>query len=419
MSSSVRKNPFSRRDLYLITAAKALRSVGYGLLSVVLGLHLSAIGFDPSQVGLIFTATLLGSALLTAAFVTLADWLGRRRTLILSAMVMIFSGFLYASTRRFEVLIFVSLLGTISPTSGEVGPFETLEQAILPQLVTATQRNSVFGWYNSLAALMTSLGAFLSSAPLWIGQTATPHFAWAFVVFAGLGAGVFFCFLFLSPSVELPRNLRQTPLRGNRMRPQSRRIIFGLAALFGLDSLGGGFVVQGLIVYWFNLNFGIGVAVLGPLFSAIELIKAVSYLIAVRLADRIGLIYTMVFTHLPSNIFLIGIPLMPSLPLAITMLLLRHTLSQMDVPTRQSYIVAVVPPEDRTAASGITNLTRTVTRIISPSIAGLALQLAGIGIPFFIGGALKIVYDLALFAKYKGIHPTDETSNEEAHISRS
>ncbi len=412
MSSSSAKNPSSRRDRYLLTAAKALRSVGYGLLSVVLGLHLPAIGLGPSQVGLVFTATLLGSALLTAVSAALADRLGRRRTLIFSALMMILAGILFAFTRRFEGLILVSLLGTISPTSGEVGPFETLEQAILPQLVTPGQRNRAFGWYNSLAALMTSLGAFLSSAPLWLGRSVGGNYEWAFAGYAGLGIATLLCFLSLSPVVELAGSSQRTALSGNRLNPQSRRIIFGLAGLFGLDSLGGGFVVQSLIVYWFNLEFGIGVGVLGPLFSAIELIKALSYLIAVRLADRIGLVNTMVFTHLPSNLFLIGIPLMPAFPLAIALLLLRHTLSQMDVPTRQSYVVAVVPPEDRTVATGITNVTRTVTRIISPSIAGLALQITGAGLPFFIGGTLKIVYDLALFVRFKNIRPAEDDSND-------
>lgn len=403
----------ARRDTLLIAAAKAVRGLGYGLLGVALGLHLPTLGLSPSQVGVIFTASLMGSALLTALLVGLADRLGRRRSLIISAGLMVASGILFGLTDRFELLVMIGLLGTVSPTAGEVGPFETLEQAILPQTVAPRSRNRVFGWYNSLAAVMTSIGALLVAAPGWLGRSVGGGFGWTFFFYAAMGAAVLACYLFLSPAVELPPAVSPAEVPRRRLSASSRRTIIGLSGLFGLDALAGGFVLQSMIAYWFNLRFGVGAEVLGPLFAAVELLKAASYLVAVWLADHIGLINTMVFSHLPSNLLLMAIPLMPTLPLAMTVLLLRHTLSQMDVPTRQSYVVAVVPPQDRTAASGITNLTRTITRMISPAIAGLALQSVGQGLPFFVGGGLKIVYDLALFASFRGIKPAEETADSQ------
>lgn len=401
-----------RRDALLITFAKGLRAIGYGLLSVALGLHLPAIGLSPGQTGAVFTALLLGSAILTAAFAATADRLGRRRVLAVSAGLLIVSGLLFALVRRFEWLILISLLGALSPTSGEVGPFETLEQTILPQMVSAERRNRLFGWYNSAGALMTAFGALLVAAPGWLGIPAEAGFAWAFWVYSLLGLAVLVCYLLLSPAIELQAAKGSEETRSQTLSLSSRPIIFKLAGLFGVDALAGGFVVQSLIVLWFNLRFGAGASILGPLFAAVELIKALSYLIAVRLADRVGLINTMVFSHLPSNVLLMCIPLMPNLPLAMTVLLLRHTLSQMDVPTRQSYVVAIVPPRDRTAANGITNVTRTIARMISPAISGLALQIASQGLPFFLGGGLKILYDLGLYFNFRSVVPEDEASRQ-------
>jgi len=225
-----------------------------------------------------------------------------------------------------------------------------------------------------------------------------------YAALAGLTLGLF---ALLSPQVELARTAGLPVASG---LGRSRRTIFRLSALFGLDSLAGGFVVQSLIAFWFHLRWGAGPELLGPIFLGVGLLQGISFLVAARVADRIGLINTMVFTHLPSNILLMAIPLAPSLTWAVVLTLARHALSQMDVPTRQSYVVAVVDPEERTAAAGVTNVVRNVAQAVTPVLSGYAMQIVSLGLPFFIGGGLKIVYDLSLYAMFRRIRPPDETS---------
>lgn len=397
------------RDGMLLMLAKGLRTFGFGLLSVVLGLYLEALGFSPGSVGLIFTAALLGSALLTAVFSSQADRFGRRRTLLVGTALMVVSGITFAITDQLVFMLLAALSGTISPTSSEVGPFETIESAILPQATSQQYRNRIFGWYNSVGAVMVALGSLAAAIPAWASATQgidlIVGYRAAFVIFALSGILVLFSQAGLSPQVEIRPSHRVqglVPLR------RSRGAVAKLSVLFGVDSLGGGFVIQSLVVFWFALKFDVGAEILGPVFFGVNLIKAGSYFVAVRLADRIGLINTMVFTHLPSNVMLMLIPLMPTLPSAIALLLARHVLSQMDVPTRAAYIIGIVDPEERTAATGVTTMVRTLSSAISPAIGGIALQVANMGIPFFLGGGLKIVYDLALFASFRDVKLREE-----------
>ena len=394
------------RDGWLVLASKGTRSFGYGFLSVILGLYLDEVGFSPVQVGFIFTATLVGSALLTGVVISRADRLGRRRMLMVSSGLMALSGIIFAVTQAPWLLLVAALTGTISPTSGEVGPFETIEAAILPQTASEKTRNRAFGLYNAVGAAMVALGALAAAIPATLSLLdLLASYRLMFMLYAALGIATFLAASRLSPKVELAR----LPERASFITlTHSRGPVLRLAGLFAVDSFAGGFVVQSLLVYWFSLRFGVGAEFLGPLFFGVNVIKSISYLLAVRIADRIGLLNTMVFSHLPSNVLLIMIPLMPSLTAASAVLLARHLLSQMDVPTRGSYIVAVVKPEERTSAVGVTTLSRTLAHAFGPVLAGAAISVARFGFPFFVAGGLKIAYDLALYFSFREHKPPEE-----------
>jgi predicted MFS family arabinose efflux permease len=316
------------------------------------------------------------------------------------------SGIIFALARTPWLLVLAALTGTISPTSGEVGPFETIEAAILPQASSEKRRNQAFGLYNSVGAAMVALGALAAGLPARSSQfDLLVSYRLMFWLYAALGIAALAISSRLSSKVELARLPERTSFVA---LTHSRGPVLRLAGLFAVDAFAGGFVVQSLISYWFSLRFGVGAEFLGPLFFGVNVMKSISYLLAVRIADRIGLLKTMVFTHLPSNVLLMMIPLMPTISSASVVLLARHLLSQMDVPTRSSYIVAVVEPEERTAATGLTTLSRTSAQALGPVIAGAALSGARFGFPFFVGGALKIVYDLALYFSFRGHKPQEE-----------
>ena len=387
-------------------ASKGTRSFGYGFLSVILGLYLDEVGFSPVQVGFILTATLVGSALLTGVVISRADRLGRRRMLMVSSGLMALSGIIFAVAQAPWLLLVAALTGTISPTSGEVGPFETIEAAILPQTASEKTRNRAFGLYNAVGAAMVALGALAAAIPATLSLLdLLASYRLMFMLYAALGIATFLAASRLSPKVELARLSERASFI---TLTHSRGPVLRLAGLFAVDSFAGGFVVQSLLVYWFSLRFGVGAEFLGPLFFGVNVMKSISYLLAVRIADRIGLLNTMVFSHLPSNVLLIMIPLMPSLTAASAVLLARHLLSQMDVPTRASYIVAVVKPEERTSAVGVTTLSRTLAHAFGPVLAGAAISVARFGFPFFVAGGLKIAYDLALYFSFREHKPPEE-----------
>jgi len=379
------------RDGLLLLLLRFTRLFAYGALSVVLVLYLTTLGLRTQQIGLLFTLTLVGDTAISLWLTTRADRIGRRRMLIVGALLMAAAGLVLALTRNFLVLLIAGTIGVISPSGNEVGPFLPIEQAALAHVVPDEERTAVFGWYTMTGAFATALGS-LGAGML----SQTLHYRGVVIVYAALGLVLVLGFSRLSVATELT-----VPHPRARFGGRSRSVVQRLAALFALDSFAGGFVVQSFAAYWFYLRFGVNAATLGAIFFGANLLAGISALVASRLAARFGLVRTMVFTHLPSNVLLILVPFMPSLQLAVAVLFARFSISQMDVPTRQSYLMAVVSPEERSAAGGITGVARTIGAGLAPVFAGLLFAQPGlINAPFFIAGALKIVYDLALYRSF-------------------
>ena len=386
------------RDGRLLFLTRLTRLFAYGLLSVVLAFYLTGLGLSASQTGLLLTLTLVGDTAVSLYLTTRADRLGRRRMLIIGALLMVAAGLAFAWTDNFLLLVVAGTIGVISPSGNEVGPFLPIEQAALAHVVPPDSRTTVFAWYTLAGSLATASGSLcggmLSHA---LQQTSTPLASYRVVVllYAALGAVLAFLFTRLSSTAEVAAPAAPaTPLGIG----SSRAVVLRLSGLFALDSFAGGFVIQSFAAYWFYLRFGVNPATLGMIFFWANVFAGASALLASRLATRFGLVRTMVFTHLPSNVLLILVPLMPTLPLAILVLLARFSISQMDVPTRQSYVMAVVRPEERSAAAGITGVARTTGAAIAPVFAGwMFARPSLISLPFFIAGALKVVYDLLLY----------------------
>ncbi len=379
------------RDGLLLLLLRFTRLFAYGALSVVLVLYLTTLGLRTQQIGLLLTLTLVGDIAISLWLTTRADRIGRRRMLIVGALLMAAAGLVLALTRNFLVLLIAGTIGVISPSGNEVGPFLPIEQAALAHVVPDEERTAVFGWYTMTGAFATALGS-LGAGML----SQTLHYRGVVILYAALGLVLVLGFSRLSVATELT-----VPHPRARFGGRSRSVVQRLAALFALDSFAGGFVVQSFAAYWFYLRFGVNAATLGAIFFGANLLAGISALVASRLAARFGLVRTMVFTHLPSNVLLILVPFMPSLQLAVAVLFARFSISQMDVPTRQSYLMAVVSPEERSAAGGITGVARTIGAGLAPMFAGLLFAQPGlINAPFFIAGALKIVYDLALYRSF-------------------
>lgn len=385
---------------------------GYGLLSVVLVLYLVDLGIDGVTIGVILTLTLLGDAAISLWLTTHADRLGRRRILFVGAALMLLAGIVFAVASDPWILLLAATIGVISPSGNEVGPFLAVEQASLSQTLPNRDRTRVFGWYNLVGSLATASGAlaagFIASSLQASGASEIDSYRAIVLGYAIVGIALAALFWQLSPAIEVPVAER-TSVATRLGLHRSRGIVFRLAGLFSLDAFAGGFVMQSLIAYWFHQRFGADPAALGAIFFAANILAGVSALAAARLAARIGLINTMVFTHLPSNVLLILVPLMPTLPLAVGVLLARFAISQMDVPTRQSYTIAVVDPDERSAAAGVTGIARSLGAAVSPSLATPLLQSAPLaGLPFVIGGGLKIVYDLLVLRAFSAVRPPEE-----------
>ncbi|HEY6225391.1 MAG TPA: MFS transporter [Gemmatimonadales bacterium] len=390
-------------DVRRLFVTRAVRLFAYGALSVILVVYLTTLGLSAAQVGTLLTLTLAGDTAVSLWLTTRADRLGRRRMLIAGAILMAAAGVAFAVTRSFVLLTIAGTIGVISPSGNEVGPFLPIEQAALSQVVPASGRTGVFAWYQLAGAFATALGSLCGGVVSHGLQRAdvAPLASYRVVVagYAALGVVLAGVFGRLSPVVELPAATAQGFRAAGLGR--SRTIVLQLSGLFGLDAFAGGFVVQGFAAYWFFLRFGVNPAALGAIFFGANVFAGVSALAASRLAARYGLVRTMVFTHLPSNVLLILVPLMPTLPLAVLVLLLRFSISQMDVPTRQAYVMAVVRPDERSAAAGITGVARTTGAALAPVFAGWMLaRPAWISVPFFLAGALKIVYDVLLYRAF-------------------
>ena len=406
------------RDVRLLFATRIVRLFAFGSLSIILVLFLVSAGLSEPLVGLLFTLALAGDTALSLLVTTVADRLGRRRMLMISALGMILAGVLFALTRSFPALLLAATIGVVSPSGNEVGPFLAIEQAALSEEVSADDRVRVFAWYNLVGSFATAFGALLSG--VLVRTLATRGFAedatYRVVVlgYAALGGVMLALFASLGPAAEPPaaKQVDKPPAffrRGLGLGP-SRGAVARLAMLFTLDSFAGGFVVQAFVAYWFHARHGVPPATLGAIFFGANIVAGCSALAAARVAKRFGLLPTMIVTHLPSNILLLLVPLMPSLPLAITMLLLRFSISQMDVPTRQAYTMALVAPDERSAAAGITGIARTLGAALAPLVAGPLFATAALSsVPFFVAGGVKIVYDLLLWRFFQGVALPKET----------
>jgi MFS family permease len=399
-------------DVRRLFLTRTVRLFAYGALSVILVVYLTGLGLSAAQVGTLLTLTLAGDTAVSLWLTTRADRLGRRRMLMVGAILMAAAGLAFAATQNFLLLTIAGTIGVISPSGNEVGPFLPIEQAALSQVVSAGERTAVFAWYTLAGSFATALGSLaggvLSNGLQRADLTAPASYRIVVLAYAALGLLLAAVFSRLSSVVEVatPAHTDGAPSGLGR----SRSIVLKLSGLFGLDAFAGGFVVQGFAAYWFYLRFGLDPAALGTIFFGANVFAGISALLAARLAARFGLVRTMVFTHLPSNVLLILVPLMPNLPLAVLVLLLRFSISQMDVPTRQSYVMAVVRPDERSAAAGVTGVARTTGAALAPVFAGWMLaRPEWTSVPFLLAGALKIVYDVLLYRAFVGVRPMEES----------
>jgi len=405
------------RDAWLLFGTRFIRLFAYGSLSVVLVFYLIGLGLSEPQTGMLLTLTLVGDTAVSLYLTTRADRIGRRRMLIVGALLMAGAGFVFASTRHLWLLVVAGTVGVISPSGHEVGPFLSIEQAALSHVVTDRTRTEVFAWYTLTGSLATALGALAGgTATRMLQQTMMPpasSYRVIVILYAALGFVLAILFSRLSRAAEAStlgeKKAFRATFAGLSGLDRSRQVVMKLSALFALDSFGGGFVIQSFAAYWFYLRFGVDPGTLGAIFFWANIFAGLSALLASRLASRFGLIRTMVGTHLPSNILLILVPLMPTLSLAVLVLLVRFSISQMDVPTRQSYIMAVVSPDERSAAAGVTSVARTIGAAISPLFVGFMFARSDlINLPFFIAGTLKITYDLLLYKEFVAVQPPEE-----------
>ncbi|HEX2228312.1 MAG TPA: MFS transporter [Candidatus Binatia bacterium] len=395
-------------DGWLIFAACAVRSFAYGFISIILGLYLDAVGLSTTEIGWIFTAALAGGAVMTIVIASVADRVGRKNMLVLGAGLMALAGWIFVVSGSPILLALAAVFGTISPSGKDVGPFLSLEQAILPQSTSDQQRTAVFSAYNLVGSFASALGALAVSLPQSFVTLALSRFrflVWSYVVCAFLMMALF---LFLSRSIEANR---KTTWRESKIGlHQSGGKVTKLAALFALDAFAGGFIVQGIVAYWFHLRYAADLNQLSGIFFGINILSAVSFLAAPAIARRIGLLNTMVFTHLPSNFLILLVPFMPSLELTVIVLLLRNLLSQLDVPTRQSYTMAIVEPDERASVAGLLSVSRNTGAALAPLFTGAILANPVYGWPFLLAGGLKVIYDLLIFALFRNVKPPEEAN---------
>ncbi|MGI0056959.1 MAG: MFS transporter [Nitrosarchaeum sp.] len=400
------------KDGKLLISARIVRTFSYGFLSMILAIYLNLIGFDEILIGFILSATLVNSIIFNLFSSFFADHIGRKKVLIIYALLMAVSGCVFLFTENYFALIIAAFIGTINVTGSETGAFLSLEQAILPQTVkNIKKRNTVFALYNMIGTLAMAGGILLSSLPQIIqenfGFSTIDSFKPLFLIYILAGITVAMIYFFFSKEIEVKKTLDSKTFSSN-LSPKSKQIILKMSSLFALDSFAGGFVIQSIVAFWFFTKFGVDLTTLSIIFSVAGVLTAISFFFAAKIADTIGLINTMVFTHIPSNILLILVAIAPTFHIALVLYLARMSLSQMDVPTRQAYIVAVVEENERTAAAGITNTSRNIAQSISPSITGAIIHSMWFSAPFVIGGLLKIIYDVGIYANFRKIKPSHE-----------
>jgi MFS family permease len=383
----------------------------YGLVSLILVLYLTRIGFNEKTIGLLLSLTLAGDMLISLWMTTHADRIGRRKMLIAGAVLMSLAGLVFVSTSFFPLLMIAAIVGVISPSGNEIGPFLSIEQAAISEEVTGSRRTHLFAYYNLMGSLATALGALTAGWTVDLSKAAGADAVQAYrgilVAYAAIGVALALVFARLTSAVEPATSQGERPSAFLGLH-KSRSIVLTLSSLFALDAFAGGFILQSFMAYWFTIRWNADPRTLGNLFFFANLFSGLSGLVAARIADRIGLVNTMVFTHIPSNILLMLVPLMPTFGGAMTVLLARFAISQMDVPTRQSFVASVVAPDERSAAAGVTNIFRSCGAMLSPLLTGILLASpATLAVPFFVAGGLKIVYDLILLVMFRQVAAAD------------
>ncbi len=397
---------YANRDVVLLFAARFARMFAYGLVSIILVLYLTGVvGLDEKTSGLLLSLTLAGDMLISLWMTTRADRLGRRKMLFVGALLMMLAGLVFVSTNSFPLLVVAAVIGVISPSGYEVGPFLAIEQAAISEEVSGSQRTHLFAYYNLMGSFATALGALTAGWTLEWSKTRGISAGHAdrgiLIAYAAIGLFLAIVFSRLSFRVE-PAISGENPPNAFLGLHKSRKVVFKLSSLFAIDAFAGGFILQSFVAFWFTVRWGTEPGTLGTVFFLANVISGLSGLAAARIADRIGLIHTMVFTHIPSNILLMLVPLMPTFGWAMGVLLARFSISQMDVPVRQSFVVAVVSPGERSAAAGVTNIFRSCGAMLSPYMAGVVLNSPStLSVPFFLAGGLKIAYDLLLLVMFR------------------
>jgi len=403
-------NPRPQRDLVLINAAAFLRSLGVGMTGVVLGIYLFRAGLSSFTIGLVIGVGLAGSALATVVVSLAADRFGRRRSLVTLSLLSGVGGFALAIFPALPALLFLAFVGMLNGTGTDRSASHALDQAVIPGLVPDSKRTWSLALYNVLLDGGGSLGALAAGLPIvlqrQLSYSPLGSYRVMFFGYALLYLLVAASYLFLSPAAEIAKPAPSHPTA--RISPQAKKIITRLTALFSLDAFGGGFLTDALVAYWFFRRFGVPEHDLGFVFFAVHILNALSHLGAAWLARRIGLVNTMVFTHLPSSLFLMAVPFAPSFQWAVVLFLCREALVEMDVPTRQSYVAAVVAPSERTLASGVTNLARNVFWAVGSAVAGVLMQSLAFSAPLLVGGGAKITYDALLYGAFRKLKPPEE-----------
>ena len=395
-------------DRTLLLATAFLRALGVGMIGVLVGLHLAALGFDPATIGIVVACGLAGGAAASLLVTVAGDRLGRRRTLVLLALATGAGGVALALAQSPIALALVAFLGMVNGMGRDRGAALVVEQAVLPATTDDAGRTQAFAWYSLLQDVGHALGSLAAGLPAaLVAATAIGDRAAlraSVVAYAALALSTAVFYLRLSPAVEVGSAPRAS------LSPATRGVLAKLSALFALDALGGGFLTTALLSYWFATRFGVGAATIGALFFLARIANALSHLGAAWLARRIGLVNTMVFTHIPSSLLLVTVAIAPSFPVAAVLFVLREGLVEMDVPTRQSYVMAVVRPEERTVASGVTSLVRMGAWAVAPSFAGLFMSGGSYAAPLIAGAVMKITYDLLLWRAFRGVRPPEEST---------
>lgn len=406
------EKPGGRRDLLLIYGAAFTRAAGVGLTGVVLGVYLAHAGFSTTRIGLLVGAGMAGAACGTLLVSQRAARWGSKRMLVVFSLLAAAGGIGFAMTSEAMLLAWIAFFGMMNGQGRDRGAAFALDQALIPGAVAAEKRTWSLSWYNLVIDGGHAAGALCAVLPSLLtarfGWEAGRGYAAVFVLYALLNVASAGFYAGLSRKMEIASGAKGGTKENAKVSPESKRVIRRLAALFGMDSFGGGFLNTALLSYWIFARFGIAEATLGGLFFAARVLNAVGHLVAAVVARRIGLVNTMVFTHAPSNVCLLALPFVPGFGWAAGLFLLREFLVEMDVPTRQSYAVAVVKPEERAYASGVTNLTRNISYAVAPTIAGAVMQYLNQSMPLFIGGGLKLIYDALLYVNFRKVKPSEE-----------